>query len=226
MRNSFLPDIWLCLSSCDCQSLGAKARSMQVRKTCPCLEPTGTLSPDNSRLTELSVLQTEYVLMGATQGRPEQGLDKTPLIWEFYLSNRPRCLISQAHFAPGSALKNSNPSMCLVPPEEPRSSQSIHTWACAHHWHDLSCLRSFMTNFCTPANKKPLSRHRWICSDNSTRGDLDHFFSSMLWWEYCETLRQTVWLLKPPRVFWAPVTSWSSKISAGIEFCSMSQGNS
>lgn len=106
MRNSTLPDIWLCLSSCDRQTLGAKARSMQVRKTCPCLEPTGTLSPDNSRLTKLSVLQTEYVLMGATQGRPEQGLAQNTIDLRVLLEQQTPMFNITSTFCPRQHFKN------------------------------------------------------------------------------------------------------------------------
>lgn len=107
-------DLWL--ASYDFKSLGATARSTWVRKTCPRPDPTDTLSLGNRRLTELRVLKTEYPFLGTTQGRPEQESAQNTI----NLSNKHSSYLSQASFAPDIALKNSDLSMLLVPPEQPR----------------------------------------------------------------------------------------------------------
>ena len=85
--------------------MGAKARSTQVRKTCPCPDPTDTLSPGNGRLTELRTLQREYLFLGATQGRSEQRSAQNTIDLRGFLEQQTLVFLITSKFCPGQCFK-------------------------------------------------------------------------------------------------------------------------
>lgn len=95
----------LCLASCDYQSLGAKARSKQVRKIRPRPVPTDILSLGSSRLAELRTLQTEYLFLGATQDRPGQGLAQNTIDLRDLLEQQTLVFLITSKFCPKECFK-------------------------------------------------------------------------------------------------------------------------